>query len=110
MKKTLIAASLSLAAAGAAQAEGWTVTDFSALNDLDTCMKRVTAKQDTGSRSFWCHSRVFVNEFGLRVGLQSLFVRCCCCTLWTLWGGSGEDRAWRVFLARGEQNSNLSTK
>ena len=38
MKKTLIAATLSFAAAGAAQAEGWTVTDFSSIATLDTCM------------------------------------------------------------------------
>ncbi len=38
MKKTLIAATVTLAAAGGAQAEGWTVTDFSALDDLNTCM------------------------------------------------------------------------
>ncbi len=38
MKKTLIAATLSFAAAGGAHAEGWTVTDFSSIGDLDTCM------------------------------------------------------------------------
>jgi hypothetical protein len=39
MKKKLFAASIAaIAATGSAQAEGWTVTDFSALNDLNTCM------------------------------------------------------------------------
>ena len=40
MKTTKIfaAAALSLTASGAVQAEGWTVTDFSSIGDLDTCM------------------------------------------------------------------------
>ena len=73
MKRTriLTAAVLSLAAAGAAQAEGWTVTDFSSLPDRATCMDYAETTFNTyrvrfGSDGFTGRSNWTIGGYDLR--------------------------------------------
>ncbi len=73
MKHTRIlsAAALTLAAAGSAQAEGWTVTDFSSISDRATCMEYAETTFDTyrerfGSDGFTGRSNWTVGGYDLR--------------------------------------------
>ncbi|WP_341863070.1 hypothetical protein [Gymnodinialimonas sp. 57CJ19] len=67
----MTAAALTLAAAGAAQAEGWTVTDFSSISDRDTCMNYAETTFDTyrarfGGDGFTGRSNWTIGGYDLR--------------------------------------------
>ena len=67
----LTAAALSLAASGAAQAEGWTVTDFSSVSDRQTCMTYAETtfsvyRQRFGGDGFTGRSQWTVGGYDLR--------------------------------------------
>lgn len=69
--RILAAAALTLAASGAAQAEGWTVTDFSSVNDRATCMDYAETTFNTyrarfGSDGFTGRSQWTVGGYDLR--------------------------------------------
>ncbi len=71
MKNTLVAAALSVAAAGVAQAEGWTVTDFSPVGNLDVCMNYAettfnTYRQRFGGDGFTGRSNWTIGGYDLR--------------------------------------------
>ena len=71
-QKTLFAAAaLTLAAAGSAQAEGWTVTDFSSVSDRDTCMNYAETTFNTyrarfGAEGFTGRSQWTIGGYDLR--------------------------------------------
>ncbi len=67
----LAAAAMSLAIAGSAQAEGWTVTDFSSLSDRETCMNYAettfsTYRQRFGGDGFTGRSQWTIGGYDLR--------------------------------------------
>lgn len=70
-KRILTVATISLAAAGTAQAEGWSVTDFSSLPDRETCMSYAettfnTYRQRFGGDGFTGRSQWTVGGYDLR--------------------------------------------
>ena len=71
MKNTLVAGAITIAAAGAAQAEGWTVTDFSPVGNLDVCMNYAettfnTYRQRFGGDGFTGRSNWTIGGYDLR--------------------------------------------
>lgn len=71
LTRILTATALTLAAAGSAQAEGWTVTDFSSISDRATCMAYAettfnTYRERFGSDGFTGRSNWTVGGYDLR--------------------------------------------
>ncbi|MEJ6390071.1 hypothetical protein [Gymnodinialimonas ulvae] len=80
MKKKLIAATLSLPLSGAALAEGWTVTDFTPLGNLTTCMNYAETTFNTyrtrfGGDGFTGRSNWTIGGYDLRgEAIDGLFI------------------------------------
>lgn len=80
MNRPLVAAMLSLTVTGAAQAEGWTVTDFTTLGDLDTCMNYAETTFNTyrtrfGADGFTGRSNWTIGGYDLRgEAIDGLFI------------------------------------
>jgi hypothetical protein len=80
MKNTMIAAVLCAAGAGAAHAEGWTVTDFTPLGDLNTCMNYAETTFNTyrtrfGADGFTGRSNWTIGGYDLRgEAIDGLFI------------------------------------